>query len=289
MTRLCDELLIARLCEAGTRDSVAPDLAQWWRDTIGSSCERFEVTAVTDPLFSRLMDKDEDMGVEMDPAECHSLRLPYPVCWVEAKSHPLMHVGWSGNGRLGVLFTETAPEMAMGQWRVDAVMAADHPAAMHCAVECFHAVLTYYIADDGMPKNVEGWRFVRAPGGYDVAPILGVLWNALNRLTFRNVSSRLIHADPKVQKKRESKGRPPILSYREIIVKLDGQWRAVSEFSNNRRDLPLHERKGHYMHFTVDRPAFGRYTGKAERFWCPPGYVGGRKNGATATSAKDVM
>lgn len=89
----------------------------------------------------------------------------------------------------------------------------------------------------------------------------------------------LVERLPKRHEQREAKRRgEPILKYHEIVIDPKRSY-ATNETSANKATEPsvaFHLVRGHFAHYTEEKPLFGKYVGT---YWVPAHARGSRKFG----------
>lgn len=96
-------------------------------------------------------------------------------------------------------------------------------------------------------------------------------------LNCKNVSADLVEADMRLQAARRKRGKLPIFSYRTITIQLGKEGRRMNisklePLEHNR----IHLCRGHFKHYTEERPLMGRHIGL---FWWVPQVRGQNKDG----------
>jgi len=102
-----------------------------------------------------------------------------------------------------------------------------------------------------------------------------VLQAFLNILSCKNIKTELEMPDKKVQQKRATKGKLPLVSYYTLKI----QNIAHSKDSADSKGLwsnRIHFCRGHMREYTADAPMFGRLIG---RYWTPPHMRGDKNKG----------
>ncbi len=96
----------------------------------------------------------------------------------------------------------------------------------------------------------------------------------LTLLSCKNIRADLETPDDKIQKKRVSKGKLPLVSYYILKIKnIAGSHKSEDRGLWSNR---VHFCRGHMREYTADAPLFGRLVG---RFWIPPHVRGNRNKG----------
>jgi hypothetical protein len=273
MSRLCDDIITEQVGDYLLPCSEYPLSARKgdWRDALVDA-ERFDVSAALQMFEGR--------GSPIGLDDFASLRLPFPVCWVEG--NPGLE-GRGGPRKIGALLIEagpTSPGAAIQQ--IVAYLAWDLIGETPNIRVCSQPASVRYEADLGEGSLVSADIYLphALQGGMEepTAWALRLLLGSVCLMNHRNVESTLIVPNPKVQRKRVARSRPPIFSYRVLVVRVQGQLQRLADLvtSGNTRELPLHKVRGHIKRFTPARPAFGRVAGT---FWCPPFLRGKRGNG----------
>jgi len=112
-----------------------------------------------------------------------------------------------------------------------------------------------------------------------ILPNNWISFYAFNLLACRNVSERIIPVSSALQKQRKRKNRPPLTEYRILEVRVpikqcvatDAELKAASK---QRIETRFHAVRGHFAHYSEDKPLFGKMSG---RFWIPA-HVRGSKD-----------
>lgn len=146
-------------------------------------------------------------------------------------------------------------------------------------------------------------RFVAKDGGFEFTPLgeFGELWLNeakkeygdyerfveeenyseivtallfLDLLECKNIVTENILPPAKLNKKRQKKGKQPLLSYKTLVIKPTGkQQKSIPKHLWENR---VHLCRGHFKTYTADAPLFGKYTG---RYWWQPSVRGRNKKG----------
>lgn len=96
----------------------------------------------------------------------------------------------------------------------------------------------------------------------------------LNILSCKNIKTELEKPDEKLQKKRISKGKLPLVSYYTLKIQNishDSEATSKGLWSNR-----VHFCRGHMREYTAEAPLFGRFVG---RFWIAPHVRGDKGKG----------
>lgn len=276
MTRLCDDVLTNPIWNlAAKREGSFAERRLW--QTYVTEAERFEVSPILQMLLGQAV--HDGTAEAISPTHSPSLRLPYPSCWVEGLIPEHTMVGdlearairplRERIRRIGALFLGWHDDNEASE-NISAQLVWQRPNREQVEIESFCAALKY----QGDNTITEPWKpFGGVWGsasrhGYGLDTMANALLHALTLLHCKNVGSEVIQPPVKVQEKRAKRGRSKLFSYRELTVKVGGtQRRVASLVTGAHRDLRLHSVRGHFKHFTEDRPAFGKLTGT---FWCPP-------------------
>jgi len=97
-------------------------------------------------------------------------------------------------------------------------------------------------------------------------------------LNTRNVEVKTIGPPKKLNKKRVSRGKYPIFSYKVLAIDLSGGSRIAEGRKAGATGLTrLHFCRGHIKNFTEEKPLFGKVTGPV---WWQPQIRGNKKRGA---------
>jgi hypothetical protein len=81
---------------------------------------------------------------------------------------------------------------------------------------------------------------------------------------------------PKLQKKRNRKGKLPLHSYKTLEIKLPGSAKKATNGSGQGNLNRIHLCRGHFKEYTEENPLFGKYTGL---YWWQPHARGSKEKG----------
>lgn len=101
-----------------------------------------------------------------------------------------------------------------------------------------------------------------------------ILQKFLQILSCKNIKTELEKPDDKIQKKRLSRGKLPLVSYYVLKIK-----NVAADHESTKRGLwsnRVHFCRGHMREYTAAAPLFGRIAG---RFWIPPHVRGNKQKG----------
>lgn len=129
------------------------------------------------------------------------------------------------------------------------------------------------------PKIAEG----AIDYGKEVSHELSTVAAFLKLLSCKNITTRTILPDKKINAKRIKTRKEPIFSYRVLDVILPSK-RVVYDLKEvGCRTVRLHLCRGHFKEYTKDRPLFGKYSG---RYWWQPIARGDKAAGVIGKSYK---
>jgi len=108
------------------------------------------------------------------------------------------------------------------------------------------------------------------------------LENFLTFLSCKNVTTKDVHIDTKLQKKRKKKGKLPLAEYKELLLlptKHIGKSNIPQHLWANR----VHLCRGHMREYSPEKPLFGKFSG---RFWIAPHARGDKEKGMVVKDYK---
>ena len=97
----------------------------------------------------------------------------------------------------------------------------------------------------------------------------------MDLLSCRNISLATNEPPVKINRKRKTRGKCPIFTYKTLVIKPTSKKQQEQEAQglwNNR----IHLCRGHFKEYTPEKPLFGKFTG---RYWWQPSVRGKNKNG----------
>lgn len=233
----------------------------------------FEITSPNKVVF-----KDGiPYGVFKISSSFRGLKLPYPVCWVEYVANKSLPIK-SGAAKFGILAMSIEPDF------------------MQCyffeyigniwSLNFFNNVIN--LNNDNSEVLVD--LNIRKEKQLDIPKIvieqnvlasmfpLPTIHMFLKLLSCKNISTEIIRAPEKLNKKRERKGKLPIFDYHVLNVIVPSKKVSTQggnpepPISQNR----VHLCRGHFKEFTEEHPLFGKYVG---RYWWQPQVRGQNKKG----------
>lgn len=95
-------------------------------------------------------------------------------------------------------------------------------------------------------------------------------------LNCKNIVTEKHEAPERLNKKRQKAGKPPLFSYHTLAVKVPGESTASKSGAKTGITQRLHLCRGHFKHFTKDKPLFGKLEGL---YWWQPHVRGEKKKG----------
>lgn len=131
---------------------------------------------------------------------------------------------------------------------------------------------TWFVAADGeliLPPAIgldEDATHARKPYNDEVAnAVAKVFFASLTAICFAHCKGVMIseHQQPRQQRRAaERAGRPPLVTYKTIdIAPATRILHDEGDITHNGIKKALHICRGHFAHYTEDRPLFGKYTG----------------------------
>jgi hypothetical protein len=117
----------------------------------------------------------------------------------------------------------------------------------------------------------KGWQEHYLKENIDEVKILA---SVLVLLSCKNITTEIIPAPDRLNKKRIRQGRQPLFSYHTLVIKPIGK--RQESIPKHLWENRIHLQRGHFKTYTIEKPLFGRITG---RFWWQPHVRGQNKDG----------
>jgi len=99
---------------------------------------------------------------------------------------------------------------------------------------------------------------------------------AIMLLNCKNIVSEDVRPSSKINKKRRSKGKKPLYTYKILKLVLPSDTKNGAEYSKSGEKTRIHLCRGHFKNYTSDSPLFGKYTGL---YWWEAHLRGDKKEG----------
>lgn len=242
-------------CE-GELDRYRHRLHEWWRDRL-IEAERFEVT----PVMQMFGNPEEWPSKLLDPAVIPAIRLPYSPCWVEG------HV--DADLLLGGLMVQEVDAVAV----TAVAVASDGQLAL---------VGTFRLRDGTAQRH---WEIApdTKPEGEDPFMAHGeamasMLLYGITLLSCKNIGTTERVPSRVQRKERARQYKPALFTFKVLTVRVGGEWRPIEDaVPTGQHGVRLHGVRGHFKHFTTDRPLMGRHVGV---YWWNPHARGDKALGA---------
>lgn len=270
---------------------------------------RFEFSDLR-PMFEADIDGKPDQNWEMT-RDAFAAIPPYPVTWCEFAGSR-----YSGRARLGYLFASTRADAAGFRWPQKAIFRED--VDLYDSRNYYVSVHGYYKADGmggkiGLIPYMGLYVATRTgePATFCMAPYQsteewkrfteeereGVTRLSLesffcqycfNLLACKNVEIAEKPIDEKLQKARLRRGKKPLLSMYTLKINMPktGAFKKEQRDPNNETVMKrFHAVRGHFAHYTEEKPLFGKHTG---RFFVPAHTRGSKDLGEIRKDYKGV-
>lgn len=104
--------------------------------------------------------------------------------------------------------------------------------------------------------------------------ILSFVNTGLLLISCKNITTEIIPAPEKLNKKRIKQGKQPLFSYHTLVIKPVGK--RQESIPKHLWENRIHLQRGHFKTYTAEKPLFGHITG---RFWWQPHVRGRNKDG----------
>lgn len=166
---------------------------------------------------------------------------------------------YATGGPMPITPDESANITAMG-WKVP-------PSRDLCAVGTFVPKATSDAPRDDVVRNMQE----------HIGTTVGIISLAMTFAHCKNVAIQEHHAPHKVAAKRAKAGKPPITSYKTLLIDpMREVLKTEGNVEKNGLKKALHICRGHFATYTDDKPLFGRVTGT---FWKPMHVRGSKERG----------
>lgn len=254
----------------------------------------------------------DSMGVEkqiknkkrifMEDSE--GLRLPYPICWFDAKRSSDGPLGEDQNGlvkspKRGCIAIEINPKILslfviqyMGDikhWYLTPFQYYIHIGSSWGDADIFQSYIHKYHL-----KTLNGNILIQPlfaseyfkPGTRDQkiredADEITMVEMMMKLLSCKNITTETHDPPAKLNKARQKRGKQPLFTYHTLVLKPVGkkQESIPKHLWNNR----IHLQRGHFKTYTQESPLFGSITG---RFWWQPHVRGQNREGVVMKDYK---